>query len=163
MPWRKHNKLTQNDTAGIVLQQHSQYSRLYTSKYLFFMKRLFCVCRRSVLFIPWFLTEGEVEVLVDPSTWANLNKVEPGTNDRDCLSSLIVLQSYVQILLFVHRLVCKGHFRIKNVPSLYSQFRLDVLVSWEYFRINLPWPYILDAACKYLHSSFDVSMSCKQL
>ena len=31
--------------------------------------------------IPWFLTE--VEVLVDPSTWTNLSKVEPATNDRD--------------------------------------------------------------------------------
>ena len=112
--------------------------------------------------IPWFLTAGQVE-LEDPSTWTNRNNFESRTNDRVYLSSLIVLQSYVQILLFVHRLVCKGHFRIKNVPSLYSQFRLDVLVSWEYFRINLPWPYILDAACKYLHSSFDVSMSCKQL
>ena len=65
--------------------------------------------------IPWFLTE-EVEVLVDPSTWTNLNKVEPGTNDRDYLSSLIVLQSYVRILLFVHHLVCKGHYTISNAP-----------------------------------------------
>ena len=39
--------------------------------------------------IPWFLTEGEVEVevVVDQSTLRSLNKVEPGTNDRDYLSS----------------------------------------------------------------------------
>ena len=52
------------------------------------------------------------------------NKVEPGTNDRDYLSSLIVLQSYVRILLFEHHLVCKGHFRISNVPP-YSTVSLD--------------------------------------
>ena len=51
-------------------------SKLYL---FFFMKCLFCVCRRSV------------EVLVYPSTWTNLNKVESGTNDRHYLSSLIVL------------------------------------------------------------------------
>ena len=46
-------------------------------------------------------------------SWTNLNKFEPGTDDRDYLSSLIVLQSYVRILLFIHRLVCKGHLEFQ--------------------------------------------------
>ena len=87
------------------------------------MKRLFCVLS-EIRPIPWFLTEGEVEVLVDPSTWTNLNTVEPGTNDRDYLSSLIVLQSYVRILLFYKRL--------KNI-------------SCEYDRLN-GWNSTLQAA-----------------
>ena len=53
---KEHNKLARNDTAGIVLQQHSQYSTLYT-EYLFLMKRLVCVCRRSVVFLGSWLKE----------------------------------------------------------------------------------------------------------
>ena len=36
----------------------------------------------------------EVEVLEDPSTWTNLSIFEPGTNDRDCESSIVVFQSF---------------------------------------------------------------------
>ena len=64
--------------------------------------------------IPWFLIQGEVEVRVDPSTWTNLNKVEPGTNDRDYLSSLIVLQSHIRILLF--------YKKSKNVSCGYDRW-----------------------------------------
>ena len=56
----------------------------------------------------------------------NLNEVEPGTNDRDSLSSVIVVQSYVRILIFVHHLVCDGRFRISNVPP-YSAVSLDYI------------------------------------
>ena len=45
----------------------------------------------------WFLTE---EVLVDPSTWTNLDKFEPGTNDRDYVSSLIVFERVRTDLVF---------------------------------------------------------------
>ena len=99
MPWRKHNKLTLNAPAGI-----GAAALAVASCFIFFMNRLFYVCLSGICPIPWFLTEGE-EVLVDPSTWTNLNTFEPGTNNRECLSSLMVLQSYVRILLFGHHLV----------------------------------------------------------
>ena len=73
--------------------------------------------------IPWFLTE-EVEVLVDPSSGTSLDEFEPGTNYRDYLLRLIVLQSYVRILLFVHHLAIEEHFRISNVPP-HSTVSLD--------------------------------------
>ena len=130
MPWRKHNMLTRSHTAGIYVLQHLQEQSCI---FIFHETLIFCVCRRSV---PWFLTE-EVEVLVDPSTWVNLNKGEPGTNDRDYLSSLIVLQSYVRILLFVHHLVCNGHLRTPNVPP-YSTVSLGWMQGYvdNYFCIK---------------------------
>ena len=78
--------------------------------------------------IPWFLTE-EVEVLVDPSTWTDLNKVEPGTNDRDYLSSLIVLQSYVRILLFVRH-------DFKNAAQMNTRRKVFTHDMYEY-----PYPW----------------------
>ena len=72
----------------------------YSSKlYLYSSWNAYILRLSEIRPVPWFLTE-EAEVLVDPSTWSNLNKVDPGTNDRDYMSILIVLQSYVRILLF---------------------------------------------------------------
>ena len=85
MPWRKHNKLTRIDTAGIGA------AALAVARCIFIFDETFILRLSEIRPIPWFLTEGEVEVLVDPSTWTNLNNVEPGTNDRDSFSSLIVL------------------------------------------------------------------------
>ena len=102
MPWGKHNKLTLNDTAGIAA------SALAVASCVCIFHEFLILRLSEIRPIPWFLTEGEVEVLVAPSTWwKNLNKFEPGTNDRDYLSSLIVLQSYVRILLVAHHLVYK--------------------------------------------------------
>ena len=82
---------------------HSWYSvaaaRAVASCTFIFHETFFFAFVGKIRPIPWFLTEAEVEVLVDPSTWTNQNKVEPGTNDRDHLSSLIVRQSYVRVLL----------------------------------------------------------------
>ena len=96
MPWRKHNKLTLNDAAGIGA------AALAVASCIFIFHETLILCLSEIRPIPWFLTEGEAEVLVDPSTWTNLNKLEPGTNNRHYLSILIVVQSYVRILLFVH-------------------------------------------------------------
>ena len=100
MPWRKHNKLTLNETAGIVA------AALAVARRVCIFHETLILRLSEIRLIPWFLTEGEIEVRVDPSTWTNLNKVEPGTNDRECLSSLAVLHSYVRISLFVHHLIC---------------------------------------------------------
>ena len=96
MPWRKHNKLTHNDTAGIVAVA------LAAASCVFIFCEPLALRLSEISLISWFLPEGEVEVLLDPSTWTNLNKLEPGTNNRHYLSILIVVQSYVRILLFVH-------------------------------------------------------------
>ena len=62
MPRRKHNKLKRNDTAGIVLQQRLQCFILIFHETL--------ILRLSEIRpIPWFLTEGEVEVHVDVTCW----------------------------------------------------------------------------------------------
>ena len=123
MPWRKHNKLTLSDVAGIIAAALAVASCVFIFQYTIILRL------SEIRPVPWFLTEGEVDVLVDPSTWwTNLKKVQPGTNNRDYLSSLIVPQSYVRILLCVHHLVCKGHFWLytfKCSPLLYSQLRLD--------------------------------------
>ena len=77
----------------------------YSSKlYLYSSWNAYILRLSEIRPVPWFLTE-EAEVLVDPSTWSNLNKVEPGTNDRDYLSSWVVLQSYVRILLLYNALL----------------------------------------------------------
>ena len=111
-------------------QAHTYWHRWYivvcstcSSKlYNYFSWNAYILRLSEIRPIPWFLTE-EVEVLVNPSIWLNLNKVEPGTNDREYLSSLIGLRIYVRILVFVRHLVCKGHFRISNVPP-YSTLSL---------------------------------------
>ena len=68
----------------VLLQQHLQQQAV-----LFFFLEPLVLRLSEMRTILWFLTEGEVEVLVDPSTWTNLNKIEPGTNDRDYLSSIL--------------------------------------------------------------------------
>ena len=82
MPWGKHNKLTLNDTAGIAA------SALAVPSCVCIFHEPLILRLAEIRPIPWFLAVGEVEVLVAPSTWwKNLNKFEPGTNDRDYLSS----------------------------------------------------------------------------
>ena len=132
---RKTNKLTFDDTAGVA-------AAIVATSCVFIFHELPILRLSEIRPIRWFLTEGELEVLVDPSARTNLNN-EPETNGRDYLSCLIVLQklctdlafvnhllctgqfrtsslclkaTYVLILLFVHHLVCKGHFRTSNVP-----------------------------------------------
>ena len=92
-----------------------------SKQYLYFSWNAF-FCLSEIRPIPWFLTEGEIEVLVDPSTWTNLNTVERWRNDGGLFVKL--LQSYVRVLRFVHHLVCKGHLRISNAPP-YSTVSLD--------------------------------------
>ena len=123
MPRRKHNKLTRSDAAGMLV--YSCCSTCSSKLYLCFSWNAYILRLSEIRPIPWFLTEDSRSRSTSRSIHMNEpNKVKPETNDRDYLSSLIVLQSYVRILLFVQHLVCKGHFRISKVPPylVYSQF-----------------------------------------
>ena len=136
------NKLTVNATAGIVA------AALAAASCVFIFHEPLISRFSEIRPIPWFLTERETEALVDQSTWTNLNKVEPGTNDRDYLSSLIVVQSYVRILLFVHqrktqKTVAQGpskSHRITNVDGyvLYFQSNAHAQVNRPRNR-GFPW------------------------
>lgn len=97
-------------TAGIraaVLQKQAVFYFRWTAYFAFIGNPSYC------LVFDWRKSRG---------TSRPIHMNEPKyvwTNDRDCVLSLIVLQSYVGILLIVHHLVCKGQFRIWNAP-LYS-------------------------------------------
>ena len=86
--------ITLRDTAGIAA------AAIAVASCVSIFHEPLILCLSEIRPIPWFLTEGEIEVLVDPSTLTNLYKFEPGTSDRDYLSRVIVLQSYARILFF---------------------------------------------------------------
>ena len=92
------------------------WSRTCSSKLCLYFAEPQILCLWEKRPIRWILTEGEVEVVVNPSTWTNLNKFEPGTNGRDYLSSFLVLQSYVRNLFCVRW----GRVRISNVSPHYT-------------------------------------------
>ena len=120
MPWRKHNK---DHTSW---HRRHKCSSTCSSKPFFFHESL--ILRLSdIRPIPWLLTEGEVEVLEKASTWTNLYKFEPATNDRDCSSSLFVLKSYVRTFEIYTRSVALGGILV-----------LDDGVSAPTFRSVLP-------------------------
>ena len=126
----KHNNLKPNDTAGVASAIATASCGVYFSWTL--------ILRLSEIRpIPWFLTE-EVEVLVDPSTWTNLNN-ESGTKDReDYLSSLVFCKAMYGSC-FCTPPVCQGHFRISNVPP-HSTVSLDWLHEYpeNTFAKNFP-------------------------
>ena len=101
-------------------------------------------------------------VLVDPSTWTNLNKFEPGTNDRDYFVKIKCAAKPRTDLVFVHRLDCKELCRISSV-SPHSAVSLDCVhelpentfpCHW-----NLPWLYIPRIfTCKQLYTLTSVRL-----
>ena len=65
--------------------------------YLYFSWNAYILRLSEIRPIPWFLTE--VEVLVDPSTWRNLNKIEPGNETLIfcvCRRSVVFLGSWLK-------------------------------------------------------------------
>ena len=107
----KNNTTSSDLMTPLVLLQ--RIVAVAAASFVFILHELFILRLSEIRPIPWFLNEGQVEGLVDPSTWIAI--FEPRTNDRNFVN-FICLQSYVRILLLVHHLVCKGHARISNVP-----------------------------------------------
>ena len=94
----KNNTTSSDLMTPLVLLQ--RIVAVAAASFVFILHELFILRLSEIRPIPWLLTEVEVELLVEPSTWTDLNKLEPGTNDRDYVSSLIVLQSLPTDLAF---------------------------------------------------------------